>query len=113
MSPNDQELTSRIRKELDDSCESLDAETLSKLNRARHRALKATPRRSLWLVPLAGVATAASIGLLSINLFTTQVSHGPQADFVEDIELLSSSEDLDFYQNLEFYLWLEDEQPLG
>ena len=112
MSSKDKDFLNSIRKELDDSCDQVDGATLSKLNQARQAAIEAKAKRPGWLIPVSGFAATASVAVLSINLWTTEVANTPQIDFVEDVELLSNSEDLEFYQNLDFYQWLEDEKPI-
>ena len=32
---------------------------------------------------------------------------------LDDMELLGASEDLEFYQDLDFYIWVADEQDQG
>lgn len=114
MNRQDDDFVDNIRKQLDQSCENLEGETLSKLNRVRHAALERGRKRKQWLGPLVGLATAASVALVSINLWNGgNTASVPGMDIVEDIELLSSNEDLEFYENLEFYQWLEDEKPLS
>lgn len=117
MSADDKDFIQNLRNELDEACDDLDAATCSRLNQARHKALEASqPNRSRWLLPLGGLTTAAAIGILSVNLWTTQVAHQPtqlpKIDLVEDMELLSGTEELEFFENLEFYQWLEDEKPV-
>ena len=72
-----------------------------------------------WLVPASTGAAFATIAL-SITLFWTQpqfretvhqsIQQTQDNGFLEDMNLLSQNEDLELYQNLEFYLWLEDEE---
>jgi len=101
--------------------EELDDSVLSRLRQSRQLAINAalqtsTPNKENtfvfpnWLAPASTGAAFATI-ILSITLFWTQAlpekthSNG----FMEDMNLLSQSEELELYQNLEFYLWLEDE----
>ena len=64
-----------------------------------------------WLIP-ASTGTAFATIALCITLFWTQPQlkeNTQKNNFIEDINLLSQNDDLELYQNLEFYLWLEDE----
>jgi hypothetical protein len=111
----------RVRTLLDESAEGLDAATLSRLNRARQGALaQARPRAARpWFLP-AGMASAC---MLLLAVFAWH-SYGPGAPSVSpslselpftasasstggDIDLVSSDDSLELYQDLEFYAWLD------
>jgi len=121
MNKNEDDFLIVSRRLLDDSLEGLDNSVLSRLQKSRKLALNAVVQTSApstkntfiipsWLAPVSTGAAFATI-TLSVTLFWTQPL--PQKvhndNFMEDINLLSQSEELDLYQNLEFYLWLEDE----
>jgi hypothetical protein len=104
----------------------LDAEARShagapRLDRARHRALAARrARRSAWpwAWGVGGLATAAA-GVLGLVLWLGG-PHGPDvpvgpavAPPTEDLELLASGEGVDFYADLDFYLWLAEDGSAG
>ena len=68
-----------------------------------------------WLIP-ASTGTAFATIVLSATLFWMQPQFHHQINMQvhdntveDDINLLNQSENLEFYQNLEFYLWLENE----
>lgn len=105
----------RARKLLDESAEGLDAATLSRLNRARQAALgQVRPRAARrWLLP-AGMASACVL-LLAVVAWH---GRGPgdagriqdlpfPAPTSSDIDLVSSDDNLELYQDLEFYAWLD------
>ena len=106
MSKTERELIEAIRAELDKSADALDAHTLSRLNQARHRALTRQARFSWasgrWLLP---AAATAAVAVLAFNLLT--ITPAEPETLLEDLELLSSVEDMDFYSELEFYEWLD------
>lgn len=105
-----------IRAWLDDSAQALDAATVSRLNRARHAAVarrRHRPRR-IWWLPAAAVACSGAL-LLAVTLWP---QHAPQRAAAPapavataaggDIgDALSSDESIEFYQNLDFYAWLD------
>lgn len=96
-----------IRRSLDESVEQLDAATLSRLNQARQHALRARTRPHLLLpVSALGAATAASLALF---LWWQQPAPLAEPGLWEDFEIVAGQPDLDFYQNLEFYQWLDGE----
>jgi hypothetical protein len=98
---------------LDESTEALDAATLSHLNRSRQAALaQRRGSRSGWLVGggLAAAALALAFGInhRSASLVPpVPVTTGPDA---ADTELLATDDNLDLYENLDFYAWLDAEQ---
>ncbi|MDR0779976.1 MAG: hypothetical protein LBF16_04685 [Pseudomonadales bacterium] len=115
---------SRVRQDLDHSCAVLDGHTLSRLNRIRHTAFdaKTARRRSPLLLPFGGLVTAAVLMFSVLLLNDTPQAPLPQvslpqislkglpaaAEQLEDMDLLSASEEVDFYEELEFYQWLAD-----
>jgi len=100
----------RVRKTLDQSEEGIDAATRSRLFQIRVDALERAGRKSRfflrWIgIPAAGLAAAAALVLLlSISFKET---HFPIMDQnIEDVEILSSAEGLEFFEDLDFYTWL-------
>ena len=105
---------------LDQSAEALDAATVSRLNQARHAALARRPARQHWFLP-AGLASACVLLLAVLTWHTYRPGASDDAVFPKaatsgDIELVSSDDSLEFYQDLEFYAWLDaqdQDQDLG
>jgi len=95
----------------DDSVDSLDAATLSRLNQRRHRALAELEHKGSinpWLrwLPATGITATAILAVI--------VMRGPEGvDVIAervtavDFEMLLEEESLDMLEELEFYLWLE------
>jgi len=113
--PNDDWLE-RAKALLDDSADNLDAATLSRLNRARQAALatrRKGPGRWAWSAALAGAA--AAVFAIAIGLHQRGVAPpGAPVSSLEaaDIDVLTSDDDADLAENLDFYAWLE-KQPAG
>lgn len=101
--------TDQARALLDASAQDLDAATLSRLNRARQRALAAAepPRAVLrWTRRL---AVAASLLLAAVIWWpdaTLDPTTGASTLSPEDAELLADGE-LEMTDDLEFYAWLD------
>ena len=100
-----------VKKALDLGAENLDAGTQAKLTRMRHNALDAGERKTFdirqWFtVPVAGWATACLI-VLGLAIYLQQ-SDGALLP-LEDIDLLAAEDNLEFYDGLEFYAWLAEE----
>ncbi|MBI1422576.1 MAG: DUF3619 family protein [Gammaproteobacteria bacterium] len=103
----------RIKSTLDANEAQLDADTLRDLRLARHKALETLQRpRRLWQpVALAGVAATVVLVAISLHVMQSQGPVTPPA--MEDMALLTTSDDLDLYENLDFYQWLELEKRNG
>lgn len=106
----DEQMLDNIRATLDRDSEQLDADTKRALQQARHQALAQLDKpRWIWQ-PIAGVAVAASVTMLVVGLVTVQTDNGTIMHQHEDLSLLSSGDDLELYENLEFYQWLAFEE---
>jgi len=101
---------------LDKAADGLDDATLRDLRRVRREALlagksAAGEKRPAWLLPVSGLATAATVAVLTVSLWLTPAETDPVAQLppLEDLALLGDAESLEFYEELDFYLWLDDE----
>lgn len=101
---NETQFIAAVKRELDRGAEALDGLTLARLRRARRRALDAQPRPRRWLLT-GGLATAAlSAALAAVLLFAPAIA--PPLSDLEQFDLLSENDNLDLYDDLEFYRWL-------
>jgi hypothetical protein len=113
----------RSRALFDEQVANLDAHTRSRLNRARQAALAAASgqaRRpawsSRWLLPVGSAAAVTLVALSAVQLLRTDREAMPSsepvtvASTVDDVEILTSSEELDMLQNVDFYAWLDTQQ---
>lgn len=125
-SKDDASWVERIRRRLDEDVAQLDSATLSRLRRAREQALSAAATggktwwrpgflsgRSAgdWLVPAGAFASIVATAI-ALSLMVTD----PENDLareLEDLDLLTAGEELELYENLEFYQWLEDRERTG
>ena len=109
--PDDQ-LARRARELFDDSVDGLDAATRSQLNRRRHEALETATGGVAWrwdrLVPATGVAAAAVLAVLVVNGNRPDVAPMP-TNGVADMEILLEGDELEMFEDLEFYMLLEFE----
>ena len=106
----EKQFVDNVKKALDLDAENLDAGTQSKLTRARHKALDAGEKkgfdiRQWFTVPVAGWATACIL-VLGLTFFLKPDGAPPP---LEDIDLLVAEDNLEFYDGLEFYAWLAEE----
>jgi len=106
-----------IKQTLDDATESLDAATLSKLRQARYRALEQeAPLTAIgWLtsgrVAFAGSAVAATTAVAVFSFWLGVVKPQTRVSLIEDIELLAAADSTELYEQIDFYEWLESQQP--
>ena len=121
---NEPEDTDRLLKmskaTLDKAVDGLDDATLQDLRRVRREALLVgkpvgSDKRSGWLLPASGLAVAATVSVLTVSLWLMSPENDPvsQLPALEDMALLGDAESLEFYENLDFYLWLDDEKEAG
>jgi len=109
-SAEEQRFVAGVRQQLDRSCDALDGHTLSRLNRIRHAALERKQRRApRLLLPFGGFVTACVL-VLTVMTFApgTAPDGGAVAPALEDLDILTSSDSLDLYEDYEFYQWLAE-----
>lgn len=115
--PHDSAFGQRAAQLLDSSLQSLDAATLSRLNRARQAALVSRTRRRQWA--WGGAFAGAGVGALALvlvfGLYRTPAPMQGQADTIAAIgdEALLGADDLALYEDLEFFAWLGDAEVDG
>jgi hypothetical protein len=102
----------QVKSSLDRGEENIDAGTLSRLHRIRQEAIYTEKQEKSgvlnWL-PFPALATAAVVLLTVFLVFTGEQEQVPNGNF-EDLEILASN-NLEFYEDLDFYAWLAEEQP--
>ncbi len=108
------------RRLLDESTQTIDAASLSRLNRARQAALalRRPQRRAAWWLPAAGLACSGAL-LLAIVVWAPlrsmhPVNAAPGANVAvalsADGDAVSGDDSIEFYQDLEFYAWLDAQE---
>jgi len=128
--PADEELLQRLGSQLREQREHLDAPTLSKLNQARQRALEeldGKTSRSWFGSALLPVGVAAALMLAVAGVAPLVFEAGLQSDGqpaatqagveatepaadIPDLDMMFADESLELMEEIDFYLWLEDEQ---
>jgi hypothetical protein len=113
LNKDDERFVAGAKQLLDNSVKELDATIRRRLQYARLQALDARPVRSWWTVWAGGLAVAA-VGALSLSLWLTQPVHErPHSPALDDFELITSAENVDLAEDLEFYHWLADADTTG
>jgi hypothetical protein len=116
---DERRFTESARRALDEAAERLDAGTLERLAAARRQALDAAraargarapggSRRWLW--PATAVAFASAT-VAAVALWLWFASPAAPLNGFEDLELLAAQEHPEFYQDLDFYVWLASQTP--
>ncbi len=102
---NDDKLNDWIRHTLDSTVDHLDPSINRCLQQARHAALKtsAKPHRPFWQP--AGALLLASILLLAVFIWPKR-QNMPEPVALADLELITTGDSLQLYENLDFYQWL-------
>ena len=113
MTHNEDEMNTNIRQALDESADALDANTLSKIRQIRAQAVEKAAGKSFnWFGVMSGaLATTCVIVFAVMVLIKTPTTM--QSVPVDDLELISSSDSLELYEDLEFYEWLEEHELQG
>jgi hypothetical protein len=107
----DEAFVERAKRRFDESVEQMDAATLSRLNRRRHRALEAAgggfETLPAW-VPVTGIAVAAALAVLVVvrDPAVDEVA-APAPATVMDIEILLDEDSFEMLEDLEFYSWID------
>lgn len=98
-------LLNNIHNTLDESARDIDGATLSRIRQARAAAVEKAGKKTLaWRTWLSGAAATACVLSLSFAF----LMNSPEQELLPtEAELLyASEEDLELYEDLEFYEWL-------
>jgi len=96
---------------LNRGAENLDSRTSQRLELMRMKALSGAEEEipgsflSLRWITFGGLATVTMAAVALFFWFNTSPGDFP-VKHVEDVEIITSREPIDFYQNLEFYRWM-------
>ena len=112
------EFLNAAKRVLDQAEKNLDAGTVARLRAARRQALEEGLRRPArarpaWLLPVGGFATAAVVLAVAGLLWFSMPGPKPLQPSVDDLDLLSAQENPDFFADLDFYVWLDDNSDAG
>ncbi|NOQ81790.1 MAG: hypothetical protein GQ548_04615 [Methylophaga sp.] len=108
MNKHEDEFEKNIKQQLNASLESIDESTRSKLTKVRYKALNASNTTSSpftnWLTPLLSTAVVA---LLLITLLPSTYQRDEEIILTTEFIMISEMEDIELYDDIEFYQWLE------
>lgn len=106
---NNEEFTRQAKSLLDDSAESLDGQTRSRLHQARNRALASGGSRSSWLGWSVTGSLATSLAVAFLLLGPADQTP-PLPDIYADPVQQAVAEDLELMDDLDFIAWLVMEE---
>ncbi len=109
--PADEAWLQKTLTALDTSEQGIDYVTRAKLSAARARAVD-TGRRFQWFGKYTA-ATAVTLAVCAVvfMIFPHQAPAPSPLMASQDLPILSSGEELDFYQSLELLEWMDDSYP--
>lgn len=97
----------KARSLLDNSADELEPSTVDALKQLRRQALS-QPTRRLWQTPYPALAMAATVIIAVAVVVLNPATQPSDMSELEDLPMLTSDEELEFYQELDFYNWLDD-----
>jgi hypothetical protein len=112
--PNDP-LVKQLKQSLDQQASELDTATLSALRQARVHALNALESKQRWFKPntiwVGGLVTATTLLIALLLVWPGENDISPEmVQGVADIDLLFDDDSIELYEDLDFYLWLEQQE---
>ncbi len=117
----DRKMLARVKEMLDQQVEELDTDTCERLRMARNLAVmkaasapgfrwQSIPFRASHWKPVAAYALASLVVVTVAGWFWfSQPAELQEITVLADLELLAAEEEPEFYEQLDFYLWLDDE----
>jgi hypothetical protein len=111
---------SSVNKALDKRADDMDSNTLNRLAQMRRCAVQSTQKNSTSVIrtPYWFVSAGAAAVLVVATSIVYFSWYSPQQDqnriaVIEDINMLSAPDELELYEDLEFFQWLTDEEGVG
>lgn len=102
------------KRVLDWAEKNIDAGTVAHLRAARRQALEEGRRRPLhvrptWLLPVGGLATAGIVlTVAGLLWFMAPNTPAPLQASMDDLELFTARDNPEFFADLDFFIWLDD-----
>ena len=110
----EQKLIDFAKQTLDHSIKDLDPDTLSRLQSARLSVCSNASEPHSWTPP-AWAVVAACLVVFTIS-FSVWKTNSPEVTArlpFDEVEILASADGWEFYEDLEFYSWLAEDDQTG
>ncbi len=114
----DKMLAKKVKEVLDDNLQGFNGSIQSRLAESRSKALAALPdheSRHRWFsgwfgLPTLSVASLTAVLILAVVFYSGEPSRHLAIEAVDDVDILFSDEDPDFLAELDFYIWLTEQE---
>lgn len=110
------DLRQHVKTVLDRSADELDAETRAELAKRRRAVLADTGERSArwrWLIPTSAITATAVMAWLAVSYVGIKPNVETLPPSSEELELLTSMEDIEFYGEIDMIEWMDHENIEG
>lgn len=113
----DERLVAMVREHLDAGVDALDGRTTARLREARLKAVESARGRRGWFrlprwVAVGGVATATA-AILAVGVWLSDAPRESVVATADDIEVVAAQDQMQLYEDLEFYRWLATQENGG
>lgn len=113
----DERLVEMVKEQLDAGVDALDDLTAARLRAMRLKAVESAEGGRGWFrfprwVAVGGLATAA-VAVLAVGLWVTDPPRESTVATADDIEIVAAQEQMQFYEDMEFYRWLAAQENGG
>ena len=113
MPSDDDKFLNSAQRSLREAEENLDPATIARLRAARRNAIEQGLRSKsslwrAWLLPVGGAVAAGLVVIMAAALWFSPPTNLIQAN-VDDVDLLTAHESPEFFADMEFYSWLDDD----
>lgn len=114
----DEKLIETVREHLDAGAADLDGRVCARLRAMRADALEEAARRRGWFfrlprwVTAGGLATAVA-AVVAVSLWVADVRRERTVATIDDMELITAQEQMQLYEDLDFYRWLAEQDTNG
>lgn len=115
---DNEEALKRARSDLERSADTIPPDVIGRLRNIRARAVDLAEKREqrIFCIPrwvTAGGLASLAILVVAVSLWLSPVGPGSLVKGDEDIDIITSNEQLEFYEDLDFFLWLEENESAG
>lgn len=113
---NDRAFVNGIRSMLDECEAATDERVRMRLRSARLKALDAAEEGVPWYFRsprLVTVGTFATAAVIAVSIWIVSGQGKLPNGQIEDLEIITSHEQIDMYKDLDFYRWLEHSDQAG
>ena len=106
MIERDDKWLAAVRMDLVQGIDEIDDTTSSKLKQIRRQALERKAAKNLPALFLPAAVLATACLALALIVYIPE-QHPKQKEMIDDLDLITTSQSLDLYEDLDFYEWLE------